>query len=88
VPGLTLQHLGQARDLWLFDTFQGLPRPSNADPDFEIAGLYTGTCIAAQSRMCASPWVGWALLKTSTSFLAYFRTRSGCPGFVYRGLAC
>jgi len=47
VLGLTLQQLGIKRDLWLFDTFQGLPRPSQNDPDFEIADLYTGTCLGS-----------------------------------------
>lgn len=47
VLGLTLQRLGAKRDLWLFDTFQGLPRPSHHDPDFEIADLYTGKCLGS-----------------------------------------
>lgn len=42
---LTLaQHKGH-RNLWLFDTFEGLPAPSTRDPDFEIAELFTGTCV-------------------------------------------
>jgi O-methyltransferase len=45
VLGLTLQQVGERRNLWLFDTFQGLPHPSKDDPDFEIADLYTGTCL-------------------------------------------
>jgi Macrocin-O-methyltransferase (TylF) len=40
--GLTLQSLGARRDLWLFDTFEGLPPPSTADPDRDIAELYKG----------------------------------------------
>ncbi len=40
--GLTLRSLGARRELWLFDTFEGLPPPSAADPDHEIAELYTG----------------------------------------------
>jgi hypothetical protein len=47
VLGLTLKQLGESRDLWLFDTFQGLPRPSHDDPDFEIADLYTGKCLGS-----------------------------------------
>lgn len=43
---LTLQELKVQRSLWLFDTFQGLPKPSERDPDYEIADLYTGTCAA------------------------------------------
>ena len=40
--GLTLKSLGAHRNLWLFDTFEGLPPPSAADPDHDIAELYTG----------------------------------------------
>jgi predicted O-methyltransferase YrrM len=40
--GLTLESLGARRDLWLFDTFEGLPPPSAADPDRELAELYVG----------------------------------------------
>jgi hypothetical protein len=47
VLGLTLQRLGAKRALWLFDTFHGLPRPSQNDPDFEIADLYTGKCLGS-----------------------------------------
>jgi hypothetical protein len=43
--GLTLCQLGSQRNLWLFDTFEGLPAPSTEDPDFEIADLFTGTCV-------------------------------------------
>lgn len=42
--GLTLQQLGAARALWVFDTFAGLPPPTEKDPDYEIARHYTGTC--------------------------------------------
>ena len=42
---LTLQRLGASRKVWLFDTFEGLPAPTANDPDFEIADLFTGTCI-------------------------------------------
>jgi hypothetical protein len=42
---LTLRQLGSQRKLWLFDTFEGLPAPSTEDPDFEIADLFTGTCV-------------------------------------------
>jgi hypothetical protein len=41
---LTLRRLGQRRDLWLFDTFEGLPAPTADDPDYEIAELFTGSC--------------------------------------------
>jgi Macrocin-O-methyltransferase (TylF) len=42
---LTLKDLGERRDLWLFDTFEGLPAPTQNDPDFEIADAFTGTCV-------------------------------------------
>ena len=42
---LTLRRVRARRKLWLFDTFEGLPAPSANDPDFEIADLFTGTCI-------------------------------------------
>jgi O-methyltransferase len=32
------------RTLWLFDTFEGLPSPSRADPDYELALRYAGKC--------------------------------------------
>src|SRR5690349_16823289 len=35
--GLTLAQTGSDRTLWVFDTFQGLPPPTDADPDYEIA---------------------------------------------------
>jgi O-methyltransferase len=42
---LTLQQLGAHRNLWLFDTFEGLPAPTSNDPDYDIANLFTGTCV-------------------------------------------
>jgi hypothetical protein len=42
---LALQRLGVQRKMWLFDTFEGLPAPSANDPDFELADLFTGTCV-------------------------------------------
>jgi predicted O-methyltransferase YrrM len=42
---LTLRQLQSPRKLWLFDTFAGLPAPTSHDPDFELADLFTGTCI-------------------------------------------
>ena len=44
---LTALEMGENRNLWLFDTFSGLPRPSTDNPDFDIADLYTGTCVAS-----------------------------------------
>lgn len=45
--GLALKQLGENRTLWVFDTFEGLPAPTDADPDVEIARLYTGSCRGA-----------------------------------------
>jgi hypothetical protein len=42
---LTLRQLGERRNLWLFDTFEGLPAPTADDPDYEIAELFTGSCL-------------------------------------------
>jgi len=42
--GLACRQLGQPRELWIFDTFEGLPPPSAEDPDFELARASTGTC--------------------------------------------
>lgn len=42
--GLTCRKRGQKRDLWVFDTFQGLPPPSEGDPDYELAKTREGTC--------------------------------------------
>jgi len=52
--GLTLLQMRAKRDLWLFDTFAGLPKPSKDDPDYEIADLYTGTCFASQEEVRSS----------------------------------
>ena len=53
--GLTLKQLGVTdRTLWLFDTFEGLPAPTADDPDQEIAGLYTGTCLGTIEDVTAS----------------------------------
>lgn len=42
---LTLRKLNAQRKMWLFDTFEGLPSPTADDPDFDVANLFTGTCI-------------------------------------------
>jgi len=42
---LSLRQLGEHRKLWLFDTFEGLPAPTAEDPDYEIAELFTGSCL-------------------------------------------
>jgi predicted O-methyltransferase YrrM len=53
--GLTLQQLGASeRTLWVFDTFEGLPPPTADDPDYDIAKLYTGTCLGTIEDVTAS----------------------------------
>jgi hypothetical protein len=42
---LTSRQLGLHRRLWLFDTFEGLPAPTQQDPDYAIADLFTGDCL-------------------------------------------
>src|SRR5882672_132321 len=44
---LTLKELRAHRRLWLFDTFEGLPAPTQDDPDYNIAKLWTGGCAAS-----------------------------------------
>jgi AraC-like DNA-binding protein len=43
-----------SRKLWMFDTFQGLPEPSQENPDYRIASLYTGTCRGSLEEVRAS----------------------------------
>ncbi|MFZ0807059.1 MAG: TylF/MycF/NovP-related O-methyltransferase, partial [Candidatus Sulfotelmatobacter sp.] len=50
---LTLQRLGVRRNLWLFDTFEGLPAPTANDPDFEFASFFKGTCIGTLDEVRA-----------------------------------
>jgi predicted O-methyltransferase YrrM len=40
--GLAAQRFGVRCTIWAFDTFEGIPSATEADPDFEIARLYTG----------------------------------------------
>jgi hypothetical protein len=42
--GLTLNQLHSDRMLWVFDSFEGLPPPSKANPDYESAKYWTGKC--------------------------------------------
>jgi Macrocin-O-methyltransferase (TylF) len=43
--GLAMSRMGSAsRRLWVFDTFEGLPPPTDEDPDWAIAEWYTGRC--------------------------------------------
>jgi hypothetical protein len=48
---LTLAQANAQRRLWLFDTFAGLPAPTLGDPDFEIADLFTGTCVGTVAEV-------------------------------------
>jgi O-methyltransferase len=50
---LTSRHLGERRQVWLFDTFEGLPAPTSGDPDYEIAKLFTGDCIGTLDEVRA-----------------------------------
>ena len=43
--GIVLKRMRSEKKLWLFDTFSGLPAPTSADPDYEIARKFTGTCV-------------------------------------------
>jgi len=53
--GLTLKQLGASeRTMWVFDTFEGLPPPTADDPDYDIANLYTGTCLGTIEDVTAS----------------------------------
>jgi len=49
--GLALKRLGERRLLWVFDTFEGLPPPTEADADWEIARLYTGSCRSTREEV-------------------------------------
>src|SRR5260370_4026480 len=40
--GMLLKKLDPRRRLWVFDTFEGIPPPTDADPDYEIARQFTG----------------------------------------------
>jgi hypothetical protein len=40
--GLTSQLVSSNRTLWVFDTFEGIPEPTQADPDYEEASKFTG----------------------------------------------
>ncbi len=42
--GLALKGFNERRLLWVFDTFEGMPPPTAADPDYEIAAPYAGSC--------------------------------------------
>ncbi len=50
--GLVLKDLAPQRTLWIFDTFEGLPQPTEADPDW-TATRYTGKCRADVQEVSA-----------------------------------
>jgi len=39
---LVLRDLKSDKPVWAFDTFEGIPAPTEQDPDYDIASLYTG----------------------------------------------
>jgi hypothetical protein len=41
--GLAIKESGIPRTLWVFDTFEGIPPPTAADPDHDMAVPYTGS---------------------------------------------
>jgi hypothetical protein len=41
---LALRDLQDARRVWAFDTFEGLPPPTANDPDYDTAVQHVGTC--------------------------------------------
>lgn len=40
--GLAARDSGVERPLWIFDTFEGIPAPTSADPDYDRASRFTG----------------------------------------------
>jgi len=46
---LAAKQRGVARTLWVFDTFEGLPPPTDADP--ELAKAYTGSCRGSRDEV-------------------------------------
>lgn len=50
---LALRRVGAQRTVWLFDTFEGLPAPGSQDPDFELADLFTGSCVGTVDEVRA-----------------------------------
>jgi predicted O-methyltransferase YrrM len=51
---MALTMRNEIRRLWLFDTFEGLPAPSDEDPDHEIGRLYTGAYRASLEEVQSS----------------------------------
>lgn len=42
--GLAMKDDPLARRLWVFDTFEGMPKPTADDPDYDLALQYEGSC--------------------------------------------
>jgi hypothetical protein len=49
--GLAVKQAGGARTLWVFDTFDGLPAPSENDPDYDAALRFTGKCVGTLEQV-------------------------------------
>lgn len=45
----TLRELGEARELWACDSFEGLPRPGNEDPKSAHSWFFEGWCAATEA---------------------------------------
>jgi len=59
--GLANQAPAAARALWAFDTFEGLPPPTQADPDYVVASRFTGQCRGELAEVQAL-FARWGLL--------------------------
>lgn len=42
--GLAMKSAGLVAPLWVFDSFEGMPEPTAADPDRDLAAQYVGDC--------------------------------------------
>jgi hypothetical protein len=42
--GLTCRQIQTSRKIWVYDTFEGLPAPTQEDPDFDLAKSFEGDC--------------------------------------------
>lgn len=51
---LALNRYAATREVWMFDTFEGMPAPTKDDPDHHIASLYTGTCRGSMDEVRAT----------------------------------
>lgn len=50
---LASRRLRERRNIWLFDTFEGLPAPTSDDPDYKLASLFTGDCVGTLDEVQA-----------------------------------